>query len=145
MNDLIAYPRHGTPRDFRVALTYRCGNMLGGFADDLQGANDSKRSLRISLENGHIHACHELFSFLRCVENVLQVVDVLPLLLHTGTTSFRICRPIAGLRVFFSTKSTCTPRRSLRCCSRVITWMSVRGRASNSTNRSKSLRGLCSP
>jgi hypothetical protein len=70
MNDLVAHPSHGTPRDFRLTLAHRCGNMLGGFADDLQCTDDGKGSLCIRLERGYIHAKYELLSFLRGVEDV---------------------------------------------------------------------------
>jgi hypothetical protein len=33
---------------------------------------------------GYIYACYELLRLLRCIEDVSQVVDILPFLLHIG-------------------------------------------------------------
>ncbi len=53
-------------------------------------------------------------SLFRCIQNISHIIHILPLGFQTGKTSSRMWRPIAGFRAVFSTKSTLTPKRSLR-------------------------------
>src|SRR5437868_444580 len=143
MDQLVTDASHGSPRRLRAFVANLLRNPFGRLPNDLERPHHRERRLLVLGKRVEAHPGHKALCLLGGVADVLQEVQIRPRC-HTGTTSRKIRLPICGLSESRSTRSTFTPRESLRSFSNSMKRNKL-GISSKVTRTSRSLAGFSVP
>ena len=90
VDQLVAHTGHLSLGHFWITCTERRWNVLRCFSNNLQGTNDCKHLLIVGLESREFYTSNETLCLLRRIQDVSQVIRIVALASHSGTTSARI-------------------------------------------------------
>jgi len=90
VDQLVAHTGHLAPGHFWIPCTERGWNVCSRFPNNLQGTNDRKHFFIVGLEGLEFYTSNETLGLLRRIQDVSQVIRIVALASHSGTTSARI-------------------------------------------------------